>query len=284
MSRKISHLLKDGRNHLKSSNIATFNLDALILLQFCSGLTKEQIIFASDEIVDEKTANLFFKLINLRQKSIPVAKIIGKKEFFNDSFLVNCNVLDPRPDSEFLIEHVWQLLPDFDLKVNALEVGVGSGCLILSLLKIYRNMEAQAVDISEAALLVAKKNAKNLQLSNRLKLLKSDLFKNISKNCKFDLIISNPPYIPTKVIKNLGKDVNYDPIIALDGGFDGLEFYRRIAKDSYNYLSDEGFIVIEVGYDQFEMVKEIFVNNNFVFNSYLKDLAGIMRILSFKKQ
>lgn len=285
MKHNIPNILKAGRNILKKSEIESFNLDALILLQHCLSLSKEQIIFAdSSQIVNEETVERFFELIYLRQKAIPVAKIIGKKEFYEDVFYVNHNVLDPRPDSESLIECVKKNYPNFSDKIFALELGVGSGCLILSLLKIYVNMKAIGVDISSDALLVAIKNSKNLRLNSRIKLFQSDLFSKISNDNKFDLIISNPPYIKSQDIKKLSKDVSYDPLIALDGGFDGLDFYKRIAQKAQLFLKDQAMIIVEVGHNQSDLVKEIFANEDFCCKSSYYDLNGIERILSFIKK
>jgi len=276
---KVSDILVKSRLSLKESGIKSWNSDALLLLVKVCNLTKEQIIFGRDLEIDEVVAQKYLEAIDLRAKSMPVAKIIGKKDFFESSFVVSQHVLDPRPDSETLIETVLAIYKDQNQDFEILELGVGSGCLILSLLKLYNNAKAYGVDISQLALETAKKNAKNLQVDDRINFVESDLFSQI--NQKFDLIISNPPYIPTKELKNLDLDVAYDPIIALDGGVDGLDFYRKIAKEAKDYLKKDGKIIVEIGFEQHLEVKDIFGESGFLCIKESKDLAQIIRVLIF---
>ncbi len=275
----VDYLLCESRQQLKQANIASYQIDPLILLQEICSLTKEQIIFNKDLCISNVLANKFLESIKLRKKSMPVAKIIGKKDFFDSSFIVSEDVLDPRPDSEILIETVIDNFRDDLQKFTILELGTGSGCLVLSLLKIYKNSQAVAVDISQKALAIANKNANNLLISDQLTLVESDLFDEITD--KFDLIISNPPYIAAKEIEELSLDTKYDPEIALNGGVDGLDFYRRIAQNANKYLNNNGKIIVEIGCNQENDVKDIFLQNNFVFQDERKDLAGIIRVLTF---
>jgi len=275
-------LLKWGRDKLKLSKIESYKIDALLILQNAACLSKEQIYFGNCKI-DDNQIKIYKKNIAKRSESIPVAKIIGSKNFYNDNFIVNYDVLDPRPDSEILIEAFCSKYCDFNSKINVLEIGIGSGCLSLSLLKLYPNMNIYGVDISQKALNVAKKNIDKMLLQDRIKLLKSDIFSNIANNLKFDEIISNPPYIPSCEIAKLDRDIQYDPIIALDGGCDGLNFYKKIAEKSADYLSKKGGVLVEIGINQDETIIDIFKKNNFkILNSY-KDLNNIIRILSFIK-
>ena len=156
--------------------------------------------------------------------------------------------------------------------------------MIISLLRHFENWLGLAVDISDKALVIAQKNADNNQVLTRINFIQSDLFKNLSNNQIFDIIISNPPYIPTNDIENLQDEVRlYEPRIALDGGLDGLDFYRKIAEQSQKFLKNNGDIFLEIGYNQYQDVKKIFENNNFKFIDSKKDLSGIIRVLQFKK-
>ena len=275
--------LKWGRGKLRLSQIHSFNIDTLLILQDAAGLNKEQIYFEKN-IINAKQLEIFQQNIIKRSQFIPVAKIIGNKNFYHDNFIVNCDVLDPRPDSEVLIEAFLAKYPDLNIAINILEIGVGSGCLSLTLLKLYPNIKIYGVDISKKALNIAKKNADKMMLSDRINLIQSDIFANISHDIKFDEIISNPPYIPTNDIKKLAKYLKYDPIIALDGGGDGMDFYRKIADKSSKYLNNDGGIIVEIGINQDETIKEIFANNNFNILNYYKDLNKIIRVLSFIKK
>lgn len=275
--------LKWGRDKLRLSQIHSFNIDTLLILQDSVGLNKEQIYFEKN-IINAKQLEIFQQNIIKRSQFIPVAKIIGNKNFYHDNFIVNCDVLDPRPDSEVLIEAFLAKYPDLNIAIKILEIGVGSGCLSLTLLKLYPNIKIYGVDISKKALNIAKKNADKMMLSDRINLIQSDIFANISHDIKFDEIISNPPYIPTNDIKKLAKDLKYDPIIALDGGCDGMDFYRKIADKSSKYLNNDGGIIVEIGINQDETIKEIFANNNFNILNYYKDLNKIIRVLSFIKK
>ena len=275
--------LKWGRGKLRLSQIHSFNIDTLLILQDAAGLNKEQIYFEKN-IINAKQLEIFQQNIIKRSQFIPVAKIIGNKNFYHDNFIVNCDVLDPRPDSEVLIEAFLAKYPDLNIAINILEIGVGSGCLSLTLLKLYPNIKIYGVDISKKALNIAKKNADKMMLSDRINLIQSDIFANISHDIKFDEIISNPPYIPTNDIKKLAKDLKYDPVIALDGGGDGMDFYRKIADKSSKYLNNDGGIIVEIGINQDETIKEIFANNNFNILNYYKDLNKIIRVLSFIKK
>ncbi len=278
---KVSDILQEARQELQKSSIISYGIDSLVLLQEICNLTKEQIIFNNNLQITQDLANKYMAAIDLRKKSMPVAKIIGGKDFFDSRFIVNEHVLDPRPDSEAIIEEVLNSFADKLQKINFLEIGVGSGCIVLSLLKIYKNFQAIAVDISKNALEVCRKNADIMDLSNRIKLIKGDLFADIKE--RFDLIISNPPYIKTADINKLDRDVSYDPLIALDGGYDGLDFYRRIADDAMLYLKEFGKIIIEIGHDQELTVKHIFTEKGFNFINKRNDLNGFTRVLHFAK-
>jgi release factor glutamine methyltransferase len=280
----VENSLKEAIEILQKNSIASAILDARILIQFITGHAREDIIFNASQInLTENQIKKYFDLIYKRAKKIPLTHLTNNREFFANNFYVDENVLDPRPDSESLIEIIIKKFTKNSL-INIVEIGCGSGCLIISLLKHFENWLGQAIDISDKALLIAEKNAKINQVSNRIKFLKSDLFENFQNDQIFDLIISNPPYIPTNDIENLQDEIRlFEPRIALDGGFDGLDFYRKIAEQSQKFLKNNGDIFLEIGYNQYQDVKNIFENNNFKFIDFKKDLSGIIRVLQFQK-
>lgn len=281
---KISDLLAKAKSKLKAHGVANEGLDSLVLLSHAISFSKEQIIFNPDFLLSEEQVEKFFGLIDRRCKREPVSQIIQKREFYGHDFFVNSNVLDPRPDSEILIEMVLKFYAQKEANMEILELGCGSGCLITTLLKAFPNALATAIDISLEALNVAKINAEKNGVLARINFLNSDLFTALTKGAKFDLIISNPPYIPTKEIEGLQEEVkNFEPILALDGGEDGLKFYRLIAENSATYLKPDGKIILEIGCGQHFDVIKIFQEQGFVFVKSQPDLAGIERALCFSK-
>lgn len=224
--------------------------------------------------------------VEQRLASKPICKIIGKKEFYKFSFSVDENVLSPRPDTETLVEAAIEIIKKDKIK-NILELGVGSGCIILSLLKEFNYLNGVGIDISKKALEVAKTNASDLDINDRINFINAswfdeDLFDKLNK--KFDIIVSNPPYIPSDDILSLDKDVkDYDPIIALDGGEDGLRDYKQISLISQKLLNDNGYIFLEVGIYQSNDVIKIFKNQKFKLVDVIKDLSGVERCIILKK-
>jgi release factor glutamine methyltransferase len=281
MNLTIRQALQKAKQLLDFSGVVSSSLDCLILMSFSTSFSKEKIISGYDSVLTEDQQEFFFKLIDKRKSRQPISQIIGKREFYGNDFIVSENVLDPRPDSETLVEAVLKNFTNQNQKTSFLEIGCGSGCLIISLLKIYLNSIGLAIDISGEALEICKKNSEANQTNHRLKLINSNLFEKLSPQ-KFDVIISNPPYIPSAEIDLLEPEVkNFEPRIALDGGDDGLDFYRLIAKNSQNFLGYNGKIFLEIGYDQKERVVKIFQENNFQFINSFADLSGIERILIF---
>ena len=278
---KISDALILAQNKLRQSNIESAAIDALVLLRHVTSFSKEKIIFNPDLELAESQLEGFWRVVARRQAREPISHILEQREFYGLDFFVSGNVLDPRPDSESLIELVCEMFPDKNQKLEILELGVGSGCLSITLLKNFPNAVASGVDISLEALAVAQKNSSAHQLQNRFELRQSDLFANVAAK-KFDLIISNPPYIPAAEIENLADEVRlFEPRLALDGGVDGLDFYRRIAKESAKFLKPAGLVVVEVGHDQKQAVVDIFVANGFRFEKAQRDLAGVERVVCF---
>jgi release factor glutamine methyltransferase len=281
---KVIDALNLASKELQNAKIVSHLLDCRILLGYCLNLSKEQIIFNPNQILTPNQMDDFFSLIKRRSNREPVSHIIGKREFFGKDFVVNSSVLDPRADSETLIEAVLGHITNREKKIEILELGVGSGCLILTLLKIFQNAVGVGIDISEDALDVANQNSATDNLSKRCKFIQSDWYQSLNDNQKFDLIISNPPYIETGQINFLQNEVkNYEPLIALDGGFKGLDCYYKIAENVINFLKPDAIIILEIGQNQENSVIEIFVSCGLKFIESRKDLGGIIRCLVFKK-
>ncbi len=223
------------------------------------------------------------KAIERRLNHEPLDKIIGSKEFYKYTFSVDCNVLSPRPDTEILLEKALGLLDD-NKEYNIIDLGTGSGCILLSLLKEKSKAHGIGVDISEKALAKAKENAINLNVADRVSFINKSWTEDDFVKSEFDMIVSNPPYIPTQEIETLDVEVKkYDPITALDGGVSGLKCYEEIAKIAYQLLKKDGYILLEVGYNQAEDVANIFQENGLLLVDIAKDLAGINRCVILKK-
>lgn len=283
---RLSDILADASFRLRSSGIQSNSLDARLLLSFVLGYSQEKLLANPDLLINKKRQDDFQKLVKRRAEREPISQLIGKREFFGQDFTVNSSVLDPRPDSEVLVESVLEYFPDTRSNLKLLELGVGSGCLILSILGKFPNFSGVAVDIKQEALEVAKTNSKLLKLSERIKFIRSDWFAKLKKDIVgFDLIISNPPYIPTAQISDLQPEiVKYEPRIALDGGLDGLECYRKISKEVSFFLKDSGYLFIEIGFNQEHSITKIFeFESGLKLISSKKDLSGITRCLIFKK-
>lgn len=259
-----------------NQSLDTPSLDCCVFLSFILGIDKKDFLKYKDD--DFKYEKLLESMIVRRLCNEPVSKIINNKSFWDYDFYVNNDVLDPRPDTETMIE---MILDDYDSdeKFDILDLGTGSGCIILTLLKLFKNSNGIAVDISEKALEIAKLNAHKLNI-NRINFIESNW--NDKINGKFDIIVSNPPYIETEYIDNLSKDVkNFDPRIALDGGITGLDCYNYIAKNIIKNCKENTRIFLEIGYKQANDVINIFEQNNFVLHKIGKDLNGYDRIVSF---
>lgn len=270
--------LAKAKSLLVKNAIETADLDAKMIMLSSLGIDKEQLILSLNENIGETQLLDFESKIRRRLEGEPISKIVNSRYFWNNRFYVDRNVLDPRPDSETLIEAVINDYSD-EQKLNILDLGVGSGCLILTLLSIFKKSSGLAVDISENSLQIAKKNA-NLLGINTISFRRSNWNDNITE--KFDLIISNPPYIKTGDIKELQREVKFfDPMVSLDGGTDGLDCYRYIAKNIRRNLNDNGKIYLEIGKDQDIDVETIFTSNGFRLFKKLKDLNNIYRVMVF---
>jgi|TARA_B100001996_G_scaffold39731_1_gene29052 release factor glutamine methyltransferase len=264
-----------------SSDIQSSNLDAKIILKEALNVQDKELILDSDIFLKSCEKKLLFEMVARREKGEPISRILGSKEFFSLDFKVNNFVLDPRPETEHLVEESIKKIKENNYN-NILELGVGSGCAIISILKSCKLIYGMGVDISLEAIKTARENARNNNVNN-LDLIVSDWGTSIDK--KFDLIISNPPYLRSDQIDNLPKEVkSFDPIISLDGGSEGLTAYQNIAKDAKRILSDNGTIIIEIAFDQAKNIEKIFINNDFLLQNKVKDYSGLDRIMVFSKK
>ena len=268
---KIESAIKKAYLDLKQNNIKTALLDSEILMSKVLKKDRSNILLNSEKIISNEDYIYFRKLISSRLKNKPIAYLIGEKSFWKYEFDINDKVLIPRPETELIIEQVLKIYKNKN-KISFLEVGVGSGCIILSILKEKNYFLGKGVDLSGECIKICKKNANKLKVQNRLKLFKSDI-DNFSSG-KYDLVISNPPYIKKLDLKKLDRDVvGYEPSLALDGGLDGLSKIRKIVKKSSELVKLNGKLIIEIANDQKKMVKNILRNNGFFINKIVKDLS-----------
>lgn len=281
MTLSIHESLQRATKQLLNVGIDTARLDARILLEFVTGFSTEKLLINSSLPLSMQQAEHYQELIDQRLKFKPIAYIIGQKEFYGLNFSVNKNVLIPRPDSECLVEAAIKYAKEYNFK-NIIELGVGSGCLLLSILaNLSSEIEATAVDISSEALAVTKQNYQRLGLKNQVEFLVQNWGDNLVK--KYDCVISNPPYIDTNEIDLLQPDVqNFEPKLALDGGDDGMDCYREIASQLSKLLTPDGIALFEIGINQAESVSKIFQNHGFMVIKQIRDLAGIIRCLVIK--
>ena len=268
--------IKKASQILKKNNIPSHELDAQVILSNIMGIEKEYLVTNNQMYISEIITKKYEVAINRRSKGEPVAYITGKKEFWSKDFLVSGATLVPRPETEILIYKVVNLLKG--RKINILDIGTGSGCILLSILKELKFSIGTGIDISSKAIKIAKINARNFDLLNRSKFKVFDF----NKFCfgKYDLIVSNPPYIPSKDIKNLSKDIiNYEPLFALDGGIDGLDLIKKVIYKSNHLLKRRGLLALEIGYNQYRKVFSILRNNGYKEVSKECDYNGNVRCI-----
>ena len=247
-------------------------------MQYVLNKTRQYIIVHDTEDLLEVKQNEYFRCIDKLKKGYPIEHITHQKEFMKLNFFVNGDVLIPRQDTEILVEEVIKISKEMKVK-KILDLCTGSGAIAVSLAKYLSDVEITAIDISHKAIKTAKKNAVFHKVEDRITFLESDLFGNL-KNQKYDLIVSNPPYIKKDLIKKLDKQVQKEPYIALDGGYDGLDFYRKIIKEAYEYLKYGGYLCLEIGYDQKDDVIDLINKEHQYSKTYVKkDLCNNDRVV-----
>jgi len=268
----INLAINEGSKILKSKFIPNPLLDAEILMAKTIKKDRNYILLNSSETVDKNDLSTFYKLIEQRSLGNPVAYLTKKKSFWNSEFFIAKDILIPRPDTELVVENVLKLSKQKN-KLNILDIGVGSGCILLSILKERKTFYGTGIDKSGKCIKISKINAANLKVCSRLKFYKSDVDKfNLGK---YDFIISNPPYIKKHKIKYLERDVaDFEPRLALDGGLDGLTEIKKVIKSSARLIKKNGKFILEIGFDQKNKVINLLKKEGFYINSTQKDLAS----------
>lgn len=269
-------VLREAVMALQQAHIETASLDARLLLQHVLGVTREQLLADDRRTMTPPQRDAYYGLIEKRKQRKPVSQLTGRREFWGQTFKVTEATLDPRPDSETLIEAVLARFRDRSAQLALLDMGTGTGCLLLTLLEEFGNARGIGVDISEEALKVAQENAANLGLQSRADFRCSCWAEKVEGT--FDIIVSNPPYIPTRTIDTLAPEVcRYEPKGALDGGEDGLDCYRIIAAQLPRLLAKDGLAVLEIGMGQHKDVSAIVAANGLQVAGIKEDMAGIPR-------
>jgi len=268
----IENILKEGIGILQKNKISNPQLDSEILLSNSIKRDKKHIILNPKEVLNSEQLRKFKNLIERRKKGEPIAYLINKKEFWKDEFFVNKDVLIPRPDSELIIEQVLKIYSKDD-QLQILDIGTGSGCILLSILKERSNFYGTGIDISKKSINVSKFNAKQLNLTNRVKFFHSSV--DNFNNGKYDIIVSNPPYIEQLCLKYLEKDVvNFEPKLALSGGFDGFSKIRKVINKASILIKKNGKFILEIGFNQKNKVIKILKEEGFYVNKAIKDYGN----------
>ncbi len=273
----INLAINESLKILKRKLIPNPQLDAEILMANTINKDRNYILLNASEPINKNDLNYFYKLIEQRSLGNPVAYLIKKKSFWNSEFFITKDILIPRPDTELIVENVLRLTKQKS-KINILDIGVGSGCIIVSILKERENFRGTGIDLSKKCLIISKKNAIAHKVSSRLKLYKSDVDKfNLGK---YDLIVSNPPYIKTCKLKYLERDVaEFEPRLALDGGLDGLSEIRKVIKKSSELIKKNGKFILEIDFDQKNKVINLLKKESFYIDGTQKDLANNERCI-----
>jgi len=265
----IENLLNQAFKRLTNSNVKNANLDCEILLSKTINKNREYIILNQKENLDKKYIEVFYSLIERRKKGEPVAYLLNKKEFWKETFYIDKNVLIPRPDTEHVIEEIIRFTQK-DSKLHILDIGTGSGCIVLSILKERKNFKGTGIDISKECIKASKYNAKRLKLNNRSKFYISDVDNFLIG--KYDVVVSNPPYIEHLSLKYLDRDVvDFEPKLALNGGHDGFSKITKVINKTSSLIKKNGLFVLEIGYNQKTKAIKILKKNGFYIKKVLKD-------------
>ena len=271
---KALQMINFGSRLLKEQKISSHILDSEILLSKTLNISREEILINLDKKITKKNIIIFNKYLQRRSRNEPIAYILKEKEFWSKKFSVNNNTLIPRPETELLVDRLIKIYQG--KKKIILDIGTGSGCIILSLLGTLKNSKGIGIDISKDAIAIAKKNASKHKILERVKFINKS-FENIF-NQKFDIIVSNPPYIKSKELKNLTDDIKkYEPRMALDGGNDGLDLIKKVIYKSKYILKTNGTLAIEIGNEQIKKVSNILIDNKFRIKELIKDYKNNVR-------
>ena len=269
---KYQEIINEGSKILKLNNVKSYNLDSEILLSSLLNIDRSRLMTNLQDKIKDRDKKIFFNLINRRKNNEPISYITGHKEFWNYNFKVDKNVLIPRPDTETIVEQVLNYLNPMCAK-KVLDIGTGSGCIIISIIKERKKCNGVGIDISKNAIKLAKYNAKIQHIKNRINFFHSDIDNFLTD--KYDLIISNPPYIKHHEINGLEKDIkNYEPRVALNGGIDGYSKIRLTIKKSSALIKKNGKLFLEIGSNQVMETLKILKFNGFFVNKIVKDLAN----------
>lgn len=274
-------LLRLGENALKQANIQDAYIKANILLQYVLKQTKQDLIINSEKIVEQSKVNEYNKCIQKLVEGLPIQYITNHQQFMALDFYVDENVLIPQPDTEILVEEAIKIVNQMQ-NAQLLDLCTGSGAIAVSISHYCKNAQITATDISPKALEVANKNATSNNAN--IQFIQSDLFDKLTEK-SFDIIVSNPPYIETETINTLDKEVQAEPHLALDGGKDGLQFYKKILEKAHKYLKPNGYLMLEIGYNQGSAVINLeHTNLKLITKQPIKDLAGNDRVVIFQKE
>ena len=273
---EILKLINNGSKQLKNRNINSHQLDSEILLSRVLNKTREELLINLNQRIEPKKIRDFHKLVLRRSFKEPIAYILKKKEFWSKSFLVNNNTLIPRPETELMVEKIVKIFKTKNISI--LDVGTGTGCILLSILTELKKSKGIGIDISSKAIQIANANSKKHKLTKRSKFYRRSL--NEIYHNKFDLIVSNPPNIMKKDIKNLNEDIKkFEPKLALDGGNDGLDVIKKVIYKSKYILKVKGMLALEIGNEQFKKVSKILESNKFKIRYLVKDYRENIRCI-----
>ena len=273
---KVLELINLGAKELRLKKIDSSILDSELMLSKILNKKREEILINLDQEISQRLFVRYKKLILRRSHQEPIAYILKEKEFWSKNFFVNPDTLIPRPETELMVEKLSKIFKK--KKISILDVGTGSGCILISLLSELNNSNGVGIDISKKALIIAKKNSNRHGMQNRIKFLNKTIDSEF--NQKFDLIVSNPPYIKSSEIENLKEDIKrYEPRIALDGGNDGLDLIKKVIYKTDYILKYKGMLALEIGNEQFKKVSEILIKKNFKIVHIIKDFKDNVRCI-----
>jgi release factor glutamine methyltransferase len=271
---KTLDLINYGTIVLKKSKITSYRLDSELLLSKVLNKNREEILINLDQEISQNYFSTYKELISRRSQNEPVAYILQEKEFWSKNFFVSCDTLIPRPETELMVEKLVKIFDE--KKISILDMGTGSGCILISLLSELKKSRGTGIDISKKALIIAKKNIEQHKMQNKIKLFNKSLDSKFYK--KFDLVVSNPPYIRSLEIQRLAEDIKkYEPRIALDGGNDGLDLIKKVIYKAKDILKLKGLLALEIGNKQFKKVSEILLKNNYRIEHIIKDYKNNIR-------